>query len=91
MQRTTKEIFDHHMDAFSKKDLSEITKDFNEKSIYINSYGIIALGVDKIIDVYKQYFESQEEGSTSSIKNMIIQGEVVFLQSTSDSSLSNSQ
>ena len=83
--KSTKEIFNHHLESFSKKDLGEIAKDFNEHSIYINSLGVEALGVDSIMKIYKQYFESQEQGTTSSIKNMIIEGDIVFLELKSDS------
>jgi len=79
-KKTTEEIFNHHLEAFEKKDLSEIAANFTEHSIFINSLGVIALGVDKIIEIYKQYFESQEQGATSSIKTLIIEGDIVFLE-----------
>lgn len=84
-QRTTEQIFKHHLDAFSKKDLKKIASDFSEQSIYINSLGVTLVGVKAIMEIYKSYFQSQEEGTTSAIKTMIIKGDVVFLEWTSDS------
>lgn len=83
--KTTKEIFNHHLEAFAKKDLDEIAADFNENSIYINSLGVIALGRENIIKIYQQYFETQEKGTTSTIRNMVIEGDIVFLEWTADS------
>lgn len=85
MTKTTEEIFNHHLEAFSKKDLDQIAADFNEQSIYINSLGAKLVGVKAIMEVYKSYFQNQEEGTTSAIKKMIIEGDIVFLEWTSDS------
>ena len=83
--KTTKEVFEHHLKVFANKDIIGLMSDFNEDSIYINSFGIELKGVQEIIKIYQQYFEMQEKGTTSNITNMIIKGEIVFLEWTSDS------
>ncbi len=83
--RTTEEVFKHHLEAFSKKDLEEIASDFSEQSIYINSLGAKLVGVKAIMEVYQSYFQNQEVGTTAAIKSIIIEGDIVFLEWNSDS------
>ena len=83
--RTTKEVFDHHLDAFGKRDLEAIKSDFSKDSVYINSAGVVAKGPDEIIEIYRQYFDSQEPGATGNITKLIIEGHIVFLEWTANS------
>jgi ketosteroid isomerase-like protein len=78
--RTTKEVFDHHLEAFGKRDLEAIKADFSSDAVYINSAGVVAKGPDEIIEVYRQYFDSQEPGASGNITQLIIEGDIVFLE-----------
>lgn len=83
--RTIKEVWEHHLDAFGKKDLAEIAADFSSDAVYINSAGVVARGPDEIIKIYKDYFESQEPGTSGNITTLIIEGDIVFLEWVSNS------
>lgn len=85
MNRTTEEVFNHHMDAFLRKDLDDIISDFGENSIFINSFGTKAVGLEAIKTAYSELLQSIEEGTTFAVKQVIIERDIVFLEWTSDS------
>lgn len=84
-ERTTEEIFKNRLDAFSKRDIERLAADFTDHSIYISSTGAKAIGVNAIMEIYRSYFQHLEPGTTSAIKTMVIEGDIVFLEWTSDS------
>lgn len=84
-RKSTEEVFSHHLEAYSKKDIVDVISDFSEDAIYISSTGIIAKGKAQIKKVYENYFESQDPKTTSAITNKVIEGGIVFLEWTSDS------
>lgn len=83
--RTTQEVWDHHLEAFGKRDLAAIAADFSSDAVYINSAGVVARGPDQIIKIYKDYFDSQEPGTSGNITTLIIEGDIVFLEWVSNS------
>jgi ketosteroid isomerase-like protein len=82
INRSTEDVFNHHMDAFLRKDLKDLATDFNEKSIFITSTGEKRIGVDAISDAYSQIFQSLEQGSAFDLKQVNIEDDIVFLEWT---------
>ena len=82
--RTTEEVFKHHLKAYNEKNIKAIASDYKKDAIYINSTGVSITGVSKIMKIYQDFFNSQEEGATSVIKNQIIKGDIVYLEWSTD-------
>lgn len=85
LTRTSEEVFNHHMDAFLRKDFKELASDFTDESILISSAGTKAVGANAITEAYRELIGSFEEGTTFAVKQVIMEGDVVFLEWTSDS------
>jgi ketosteroid isomerase-like protein len=82
INRSTQEVFEHHMDAFSRKNLEDLATDFNNESILIMSPGAKSVGVDAISQAYSEIFKSMQEGTIFTVKQVITEGDIVFLEWT---------
>ena len=68
LKKSTKEVFDHHLKAYSSKDIIGVMEDFSNSAIYISSTGIIAKGKAEIQKVYEDYFKSLDPRNNFSNK-----------------------
>jgi ketosteroid isomerase-like protein len=89
INQSTQEVFNHHMDAFLRRDLADLASDFHEQSILIASMGIKVVGIEAVKEVYKGFFESLEEGTSFTTKQVVVEGDIVFLEWTAESASSS--
>ncbi|WP_298901731.1 nuclear transport factor 2 family protein [uncultured Psychroserpens sp.] len=82
--RTVKDVWEHHKVAFANANLEEVMLDYAEDCIYVTTNKSL-VGKDKIRALYKNHFDTLEEGSSSSIISETIEGEIVFFEWTADS------
>ena len=82
--RSVKEVWEHHKKAFANANLDEVMLDYAEDCIYITT-NTSFVGKDKMRALYKNHFDSLEEGSTSTIISETIEGNIVFFEWTADS------
>jgi len=85
MSRTTQAVFDAHVEALYRKDIEGIMRDFSPDAVYINSHGIAVKGKDEIRKIYLTHLKSMIPGTKSTLKQVMILGDIVFLEWASDS------
>lgn len=76
-QQSTKDIWQHHIEAWESKDLNGIVSDYTENSVLILNNKIYR-GKSEIGKIFERLFEIFEKG-TNQIQPAIIEGRVVYI------------
>ena len=79
--RTTKEVFDHHNQAFKAADIEAVMSDFAEETTYVTANGV-AKGKDAIREIYLKHFATALVGDSSTIISLVTEGEIVLFEWT---------
>lgn len=82
-KRTTREVFDHHNQAFKAADIEAVISDFAEQAIYVTAHGV-SKGKAAIRKIYEQHFRTAAPGDTSTINSLVIEGEIVLFEWTAE-------
>ena len=76
---TTKEILDHHWDAFTTQDLDMVMEDYDEGSVVITNMGTFR-GLDEIEGLFTNIFdEFSQAGSTAELEMEEIEGDTAYI------------
>jgi ketosteroid isomerase-like protein len=76
---TTKEILDHHWDAFTTQDLDMVMEDYDDDSVVITNLGTFH-GLDGIEELFTGIFdEFSQPGSTAELEMEEIVGDTAYI------------
>jgi ketosteroid isomerase-like protein len=76
---TTKEILDHHWDAFTTQDLEMVMEDYTDDSVVITNLGTFH-GLDEIEGLFTNIFdEFSQPGSTAELEMEEIEGDTAYI------------
>jgi pimeloyl-ACP methyl ester carboxylesterase len=78
MNNTTEQILMHHLIAFGDNNLDEILKDYTEQSVILTPNGAIK-GLTGIREFFKDFFTVIPTGSSFSMKQKTIEGNIAYI------------
>ncbi|MFD0975336.1 nuclear transport factor 2 family protein [Salinimicrobium gaetbulicola] len=82
-EKTTEEVYGHHVQAFLDQDVDEIMKDYSENSVLITPDGEIHKGLEEIRATFDYAFPAIFPPQTRlDVSKEVIEGEVVFVTYT---------
>ncbi|MDO8316794.1 MAG: alpha/beta fold hydrolase [Flavobacterium sp.] len=84
MNTITEEILMHHLIAFGENNLDEILKDYTEQSVIMTPNGAIK-GLTAVRKFFKDFFEVIPSGSSFTMKQKTIEGNVAYIAWASES------
>ena len=83
-EATTKQVLDHHLQAFGDLDLEAILADYTDESVLLTANGPIQ-GMDELKDVFEAFFaEFGKPGATFEMKQQLINGDVTYIVWTAE-------
>nr|WP_315251273.1 nuclear transport factor 2 family protein [uncultured Flavobacterium sp.] len=85
MNNTIEQILMHHLIAFGENNLDEILKDYTEQSVIMTPSGVIK-GLTEVHKFFKDFFDVIPTGSSFSMKQKTIEGNVAYIAWASESS-----
>jgi ketosteroid isomerase-like protein len=78
-EATTKQVLDHHLQAFGDLDLEEILADYTDESVLLTADGPVQ-GMDQLKGVFEAFFaEFGKPGTTFEMKQKLISGDVAYI------------
>ena len=76
---TTKDILDHHWEAFTTQDLDMVMEDYDDDSVVITNMGTFE-GLDEIEGLFTNIFdEFSQDGSTAELEMEEIEGDTAYI------------
>jgi len=84
MNNTVEQTLMHHLIAFGDNNLDEILKDYTDESVIITPNGSIK-GLSEIREFFKDFFTVIPTGSSFSMKQKTIVGNVAYILWASES------
>jgi pimeloyl-ACP methyl ester carboxylesterase len=88
MNNPVEQILMHHLIAFGDNNLDEILKDYTEQSVIMTPNGVIK-GLTKFRKFFEDFFEAIPTGSSFTMKQKNIEGNVAYITWASKSSAAN--
>jgi ketosteroid isomerase-like protein len=85
MNNTLEQTLMHHLTAFGNNDLDEILKDYTEQSVIMTPNGSIK-GLTELREFFKDFFDVIPTGSSFSMKQKTIEGNVAYIVWSSETS-----
>jgi ketosteroid isomerase-like protein len=85
MDNTVEQTLMHHLIAFGDNNLDEILKDYTTESVIMTPNGTIK-GLPEISEFFKDFFAVIPTGSSFTMKQKIIVGNVAYILWASESS-----
>jgi len=83
-EATTKQVLDHHLQAFGDLDLEAILADYTDESVLLTANGPIQ-GMDQLKGVFEAFFaEFGKPGATFEMKQQLISGDVAYIVWTAE-------
>lgn len=82
-EKTTEEVYSHHVQAFLSQDVDAIMKDYSENSVLITPDGEIHKGLEEIRATFDYAFPEIFPPQTRlEVSKEVIEGEIVFVTYT---------
>lgn len=78
MNTNIEQILMHHLVAFGENNVDEILKDYTEQSVIMTANGTIK-GLTEIRTFFKDFFEVIPTGSSFTMKQKMIEGNVAYI------------
>lgn len=79
-EKTTNEVYGHHVEAFLSQDIDELLKDYSENSVLITPDGEIHKGLEEIRATFEYAFPEVFPPQTRlDVSKEVVEGEVVFV------------
>lgn len=88
MNNTIEQILMHHLIAFGDNNLDEILKDYTEQSVIMTPSGAIK-GLTNIRKFFEDFFEAIPTGSSFTMKQKTIEGNVAYIVWASKSNIAD--
>lgn len=85
MNTSTEQILMHHLIAFGDNNLDEILKDYTEQSVIMTPEGVVK-GLAEIRKFFKDFFEVIPTGSSFTMKQKNVEGNIAYIAWASESS-----
>ena len=80
MARTTKEVVNHHLEAFGARDLSAILEDYTDESVFVMPDGTVLRGKQQMVPVMEQMFgQFGKPGASFSMGQFVIEGDIGYI------------
>ena len=76
---TTKEVYDHHTQAFFTGDVDSMLEDYTDQSVLVTDQGVV-MGLTGLRRFFEQSFQEMASRDPADFKNLtnFIEGDVVF-------------
>lgn len=75
---STKEVFEHHTEAFGDLDMEEIMADYDEDSIVVTNFGTYK-GLNEIQSMFEDFFEEYDSPDVDfAVHDQVIEGDIAF-------------
>jgi ketosteroid isomerase-like protein len=81
---STREVFDHHFQAFQDQDMDEIMADYAEDSLVVTADGTFR-GLDEISELFAGFFEEFSGQYFVEPQEVVVDGDVAFFTWVADS------
>jgi ketosteroid isomerase-like protein len=76
---TTKDVLDHHWEAFTTQDLEEVMIDYDDDSVVITNMGTFH-GLEEIEGLFADIFdEFSQDGATAELEIEEIEGDTAYI------------
>ncbi|MFB6160020.1 MAG: nuclear transport factor 2 family protein [Haloferacaceae archaeon] len=76
---TTRDVLEHHLDAFGEQDLEEVMADYVEESVVVTNMGTYR-GLDEIEGLFEDLFaDFGQAGSEIAVDQREIEGDVAYI------------
>jgi ketosteroid isomerase-like protein len=81
---TTRDVIDHHLNAFGKRDLEGVLSDYAPGAVFFTEHGPLR-GVDAIRPLFQALIaEFEKPGAAFSMKQLLVEGEYAYLLWTAE-------
>src|SRR5712691_252937 len=81
---STKDVIDHHLNAFGKRDLNGVLSDYAPGAVFFTQHGPLR-GVDAIRPLFQAMIaEFGKPGATFSMKQQLVEGDYAYIMWTAE-------
>jgi ketosteroid isomerase-like protein len=74
---STREVFEHHFQAFQDQDMDEMMADYSEESVVVTAGGVYK-GLDEIEGMFEAFFDEFSGEYFTKPQEEVIEGDVAF-------------